>query len=157
MIVWGFCGRMIILSLRDHGFGKGDIQVSHVANCQDVFVQERRLDSKTIRHFQARGWCRLVHGLKTSFHRNMKQTFPLTFSNSKEKVASFFIELFLRNYFTIKVHHTLFAHLCPYCYHVMDSFPIRGLLVLGEIPLLKLLHILFFAIMLTPVDPSIGI
>lgn len=75
----------------------------------------------------------------------MEQTFPVTFFNSKERVASFFSELFLLNLFTIKVYRTLFAPLCPFFYHAMDSFPIRGLLVLGEIPLLKMLLILFLA------------
>ena len=75
----------------------------------------------------------------------MKQTFPVTFFSSKEKVASFFGELFLLNHFSMKVYHTLFAPVCPCFYDAMDSFPIRGRLLLGKVPLLEMLLILFFA------------
>lgn len=58
LIIWGFCGRMIILFLRGHGFSERRGALEILPSCQDVFVQGRRLDSKTIRHFQGRGWYR---------------------------------------------------------------------------------------------------
>ena len=84
----------------------------------------------------------------------MRQSFLVTFSNSKEKVASFFIELFLLNFLSMEIYYTLFAPLCPCFYDAMDSFPIRGFLILGEIPLLKLLLILFFAKMSLTISAS---